>query len=101
MNNPKGGDYYPFFQINGMHKDAIVKEATNQGRSVETIHPVMPPQTTTMPASNTDGALTRLEQKLDQIIQILSTVKTVGKVADSLAPHRQPPVEVEEEEIPF
>ena len=99
VDNPKGG--YPYFQINGMHKDALVKEVTSQGLSTETISPVMPPQTTTMPTSNTDGALTRLEQKLDQIIQILSTVKTVGKVADSLAPPRQPPVEVEEEEIPF
>jgi hypothetical protein len=80
VNNPKGGDYYPFFQINGMHKDAIVKEAANQGHSVETINPVMPPQTTTIPASDTDGALTRLEQKLDQkfdqIIQILEGLKT-------------------------
>ena len=97
VENPKGG--YPFFQINGMHKDDLIKEETSQGLSAETISPVMPPQTTTMPTSNTDGALTRLEQKLDQIIQILSSVKTIGRVADNLAPHRQPTAV--EEEIPF
>ena len=95
--NPKGG--YPFFEINDMNKDNLVKNVTATTPSMEPINPVMPPQVTTMPASNTDGALTRLEQKLDQIIQILSTVQIAGKVADSLAPHRQPTAA--EEELPF
>ena len=96
--NPKGG--FPFFQVNGMNKDDLVAN-TPQPAMPPVAAPIatMPPQTTTMPASNTDGSLTRLEQKIDQVIQILSSVKTVGKVADSLASHRQPPVV--EEELPF
>ena len=90
--NPKGG--FPFFQINGMNKDELVQQAPPQAMS-----PVMPPQIATAPASNTDGSFAKLEQKLDQIIQILSSVQVAGKVADSLAPHRQPPVV--EEELPF
>ena len=63
--NPKGG--FPFFQINGMNKDDLVQQAPPQ-----TMSPVMPPQMATAPASNTDGELTRLEQKLDQVIQMMT-----------------------------
>ena len=86
VENPKGG--FPFFQINGMNKDDIVKKAADTTPSAEPINPVMPPQIETAPASNTDGALTRLEQKLDQILGFLST-------AD-----KNPPKPVEEE-LPF
>jgi hypothetical protein len=68
--NPKGG--YPFFEINDMNKDDLVKNVTEATPSMEPINPVMPPQVTTMPASNTDGAINRLEQKLDKVITILS-----------------------------
>jgi len=71
--NPKGG--FPFFQINGMNKDDIVKKAANTTPSVEPIDPMMPPQIETAPASNTDGSLTRLEQKLDLIIGLLKETK--------------------------
>tara|TARA_Y100000310_G_scaffold279994_1_gene299460 strand:- start:840 stop:1343 length:504 start_codon:yes stop_codon:yes gene_type:complete len=70
--NPKGG--FPFFQINGMNKDDIVKKVADATPSIEPINPVMPPQIETAPASNTDGALSRLEQKLDQILGLLSEV---------------------------
>ena len=81
--NPKGG--FPFFQVNGMNKDALVA-STPQPAMPPVAAPItaMPPQTTTMPASNTDGALTRLEQKLDQVIQMLGNVKTVGKLEEEL-----------------
>jgi hypothetical protein len=62
VENPKGG--FPFFQINGMNKDELVQQAP------QTATPVMPPQMATAPASNTDGELARLEQKLDQVIQM-------------------------------
>ena len=94
--NPKGG--FPFFQINGMNKDDILREATDHVPPMDTIDPLAS-QPATAPASNSDGSLARLEQKVDQIIQILSSVQTAGRVADSLAPHRQPPVEAEE--LPF
>ena len=67
--NPKGG--FPFFQVNGMNKDELVQNAP-QPTPVTAPVTVMPPQTTTMPASNTDGALSRLEQKLDQVINLLN-----------------------------
>ena len=81
--NPKGG--FPFFQVNGMNKDDLVAN-TPQPAMPPVAAPIttMPPQTTTMPASNTDGALTRLEQKLDQVIQMLGNVKTVGKLEEEL-----------------
>ena len=60
--NPKGG--FPFFQINGMNKDELVQQAPPQAMS-----PVMPPQMTTAPASNSNGGL---EQKLDQVIQMMT-----------------------------
>jgi hypothetical protein len=79
--NPKGG--FPFFQVNGMNKDDLVTN-TPQPQPVmppvavfqapDTI-PVMPPQTTTAPASNTDGSLTRLEQKIDQVLRLLTSVE--------------------------
>jgi hypothetical protein len=62
VENPKGG--FPFFQINGMNRDDIVKNAPPQAMS-----PVMPPQMATAPASNTDGGI---EQKLDQVIQMMT-----------------------------
>ena len=63
--NPKGG--FPFFQINGMNKDDLVQQAPPQAMS-----PPMPPQMATAPASNTDGELAKLEQKLDQVIQMIT-----------------------------
>ena len=65
VENPKGG--FPFFQINGMNKDELVQQAPPQAMS-----PVMPPQMATAPASSTDGELARLEQKLDQVIQMMT-----------------------------
>ena len=75
--NPKGG--YPFFQVNGMNKDELVN-STPQPPPVAVFQapdttPVMPPQITTAPASNTDGSLTRLEQKLDQVIKLLTSAE--------------------------
>ena len=72
--NPKGG--FPFFVVNGMNKDELVK-STPQPTPPPVTAPVtvMPPQTTTAPASNTDGSLTRLEQKIDQVIKLLTSVE--------------------------
>ena len=73
VENPKGGDHFPFFQINGMNRDDLVKNAPPQA-----VSPVMPPQMATAPASNSDGdlalysAFNRLEQKLDQVIQMMT-----------------------------
>ena len=71
--NPKGG--FPFFQINGMSKDDLAQQAPPQAMS-----PAMPPQMATAPASNTDGELVRLEQKLDQVIQMLKNIQTEEKL---------------------
>ena len=68
VENPKGG--FPFFQINGMNKDDLVQQAPPQAMS-----PVMPPQMATAPASNTDGSFAKLEQKLDQVIQMLKNMQ--------------------------
>ena len=92
VENPKGG--FPFFHINGMSKEELVQQAPPQA-----VSPVMPPQMSTAPASNTEGELARLEQKLDQIIQMLSRDQVVGQVTNNLDPNRQP--SVSEEEIPF
>jgi len=73
VENPKGG--FPFFQINGMNKDDLVQQAPPQAMS-----PVMPPQMATAPASNSDGELARLEQKLDQVIQMLKNMQTEEKL---------------------
>ena len=73
VENPKGG--FPFFQINGMNKDDLVQQAPPQAMS-----PVMPPQMATAPASNTDGELARLDQKLDQVIQMLRDMQTEEKL---------------------
>ena len=62
VENPKGG--FPYFQINGMNRDDLVKSIPSQPMS-----PVMPPQIATAPASNTDGGI---EQKLDQVIQMMT-----------------------------
>ena len=72
--NPKGG--FPFFVVNGMNKDELVK-STPQPTPPPVAAPVtvMPPQTTTAPASNTDGSLTRLEQKIDQVIKLLTSAE--------------------------
>ena len=67
VENPKGGDQFPFFQINGMNRDALHIKFPSQDMS-----PVMPPQMVTAPASNTDGSFARLEQKLDQVIQMMT-----------------------------
>jgi len=58
--NPKGG--FPFFQINGLNNDAIAAQVANES----------PPQPSVVTASNTDGSLARLEDKLDKIINLLS-----------------------------
>ena len=55
-----------------MNKDDIVKGATNAAPSINPINPVMPPQLEVQP-STTEGALTRLEQKLDKVIEMLSS----------------------------
>ena len=70
--SPTGG--FPYFLINGMSKDDLAKQ--NNTSSVNTIQsnditPVMPPQQSTAPASNTNGSLERLERKLDEIIGML------------------------------
>jgi len=72
--NPKGG--YPFFQVNSMNKDDLIKRVTDATPSIDPINPVMPPQLEVQP-STTEGALTRLEQKLDKVIEML------GKEVDS------------------
>ena len=71
--NPKGG--FPFFQINGMNKDELVQQAPPQAMS-----PVMPPQIATAPASHTDGSFAKLEQKVDQVIQMLKNMQTEEKL---------------------
>jgi len=73
VENPKGG--FPFFQINDMNKDDLAQQAPPQAMS-----PAMPPQMATAPASNTDGELVRLEQKLDQVIQMLKNMQTEEKL---------------------
>ena len=65
--NPKGG--FPFFMVNGMSKDDIAKQGV---APVTAVSPTMPSQPPIVPASNTDGALTRLEQKLDKVISMLT-----------------------------
>ena len=71
VENPKGG--FPFFEINGMNKDKLVTQATGATPSMEPINPIpnVTTQVETMPSSNTDGAITRLEQKVDKVITIL------------------------------
>ena len=69
VENPKPNGY-PFFQINGINKDDLVKQAPPQAMS-----PAMPPQMSTAPASTTDGEFVRLEQKLDQGIQMLKNMQ--------------------------
>ena len=83
VENPKKG--FPFFQINGMNKDDLVQQAPPQA-----VSPVMPPQMATAPASNTDGELARLEQKLDQVIQMMTLLLS-----------RTPALAEPEEAIPF
>jgi len=71
VENPNGG--FPFFEINGMNKDKLIAQASNTTPSMEPINPVpnVTTQVETMPSSNTDSAITRLEQKLDKVITIL------------------------------
>ena len=71
VENPNGG--FPFFEINGMNKDKLVAQATVEAPSAESINPIpnVTTQVETMPSSNTDSAITRLEQKLDKVITIL------------------------------
>ena len=82
VENPKENGY-PFFQINGMNKDDIVREAAGQVPSMDAIDPLAG-QPATMPSSNTDGALAKLEQKLDQIIQMLKNLQPVEKAEAEL-----------------
>ena len=71
VENPNGG--FPFFEINGMNKDKLVTQMAGATPSMEPINPIpnVTTQVETMPSSNTDGAITRLEQKLDKVITIL------------------------------
>ena len=72
VENPKGGDHFPFFQINGMNRDDLAKNAPPQAMS-----PVMPPLTATAPTSNIGGGAI---EKLDQIIQMLKNMQTEEKL---------------------
>ena len=68
--NPKGG--YPFFQINGMNKDQIIADATVS--NIQTSVPTTTPQPTLEPPiDTTEGAIARLEQKLDKVITLLES----------------------------
>ena len=68
--NPKGG--YPFFQINGMNKDQIIADATVS--NIQTSVPTPTPQPTLEPPiDTTEGAIARLEQKLDKVITLLES----------------------------
>ena len=71
VESPNGG--FPFFEINGMNKDKLIAQVSNTTPSMEPINPVpnVTTQVETMPSSNTDSAITRLEQKLDKVITIL------------------------------
>ena len=73
VENPKGG--FPFFQINDMNKDDLVKNAPPQAMS-----PVMPPQMATAPVPNPEGGTAGLEQKIDQIIQMLKDMQAEEKL---------------------
>jgi hypothetical protein len=67
--NPKGG--YPFFEINDMNKDEIISKVN--ASNVQTIAPATVPQPILQSAPDTtEGALTRLEQKLDKVLALLS-----------------------------
>ena len=57
---------YPYFQINGKNRDQIIAVV-----SVDTTDPSPPIQTETVPTSGTDGALARLEQKIDRVLDLL------------------------------
>ena len=71
VENPNGG--FPFVEINGMNKDKLIAQVSNTTPSMEPINPIpnVTTQVETMPSSNTDGAIDRLEQKLDKVITIL------------------------------
>jgi hypothetical protein len=70
VTNPNGG--YPFFEINGMNRDKLVTQATvaNTQSNIPDFDADPQPMLGTQPAT-TDSAITRLEQKLDQVIAIL------------------------------
>ena len=70
VTNPKGG--FPFFQVNGMSKDDIVAQMGSGMPPAPPMSTIIPPQTNTMPASDTDGMFAKLEQKLDLIIGLLN-----------------------------
>ena len=72
VENPKGGDHFPFFQINGMNRDDLAKNAPPQAMS-----PAMPPRAATAPTSNIGGGAI---EKLDQIIQMLKDMQTDEKL---------------------
>ena len=68
--NPKGG--YPFFQINGINKYHIIADATVS--NIQTSVPTPTPQPTLEPPiDTTEGAIARLEQKLDKVITLLES----------------------------
>jgi len=77
--NPKGG--YPFFMINGKSKDMLMKE--NQENPISpSMSASMPPQPSTMPASNTDGSLNGLEIKIDKLINMVEKLLNSEKESD-------------------
>ena len=75
--NPKGVGSYPFFQINGFNKDQLIAQS-NVEVKMDTIEATMPQTIPSQPAT-TDGAIDRLEQKLDKVINILEerVIKTL------------------------
>ena len=67
--NPKGG--FPYFMVNGMSKDDLVKQASNKTIQSDDITPVASHKTAVAPTSNTNVSLVKLEKKLDEIIEML------------------------------
>ena len=66
--NPKPGGY-PFFQVNGMNRDQLIAQA-NIDVKVDTLEAIMPNTIPSQPPV-TDGALDRLEQKVDRLITMV------------------------------
>ena len=70
VENPKGGEHYPFFQINGMNKDQIITEVGVD--NVQTRVPTTVPQPVLQTQiDTTEDAIIRLDQKLDKVISVL------------------------------
>ena len=63
--NPKGG--YPFFEINDMNKDEIISKANASNIQPQAPTTAAQPVLESIP-NTTEGALDRIEQKLDKLI---------------------------------